>query len=646
MKRYYVSSASDRFSAMVILLVVTIVAVGSVLGIKYLYDYGFYKDNGQTARESVLRVKTQTNVKEIEEYLYASLNSDNDSDNESNYGATVKMYEKKYAEGMSNVFFTVKDSFGNVILQNYDMVPYQYKYSTSYSMNLNSGELAEGLIECYVREEFNANDSMSLAFFWVSFASFIRFPIFAILIFAILLILSMLSIISYGAGNIRKNGKVSMGFIDRVPLDLCALFTLIFLFLAYLCISLTQIADVGMVVFNVVVMFVTIIAMILLLTFLSTLSVRIKLGNPLNNTLIYRLHAVIALKAPGLITKREKKLSYFSKLLLIVGIFSLVELITIAYFAYRDFVLNDIRFLYYILFWVISRILIIPIVVVIALNLHYIQEEGERIASGDLENRVSSRYMFKGFRSYTENLDQIRNEISKSIEMDIENERLKNDMITNLSHDIKTPLTSIINYVDILKNKESSPEERAEYIDVIDRQSEKLKKLLENILESSRVSTGSIKVELSSMDVGLLLSQSAAEFQPLLSENKLELVYTEPEEEILILADSNLIWRTIENLMNNICKYSMESTRVYVNVQPKESKVKITFKNIAKYALDTDGKELFERFFRGDSSRHTDGNGLGLSIARKLTEMQEGSMDLSVDGDLFKVELVFKRMYE
>ena len=328
-----------------------------------------------------------------------------------------------------------------------------------------------------------------------------------------------------------------------------------------------------------------------------------------------------------------------------VILLTLVELSVILFFLHQDHQ-NRLNFMYYVFYWAISRVISIPIIVVAAMNLAYAYNTSKRLAEGNLDELGETAFMFKGFRMYNNNLEQIRKEISKSLESEMKNERLKNEMITNLSHDIKTPLTSIISYVSLLKDPNNSPEDEKAYIEVIDRQSLKLKKLLENLIESSKLSKGEIAVEKETMNVGLILSQVAGEFQYMLEEHQLKLVCDEVETSACISADGNLLWRILGNLMSNICKYAKTGTEVYLNLDITDDKVKFILRNTSNKPITTDGDELLERFVRDDSSRHTEGDGLGLSIAKRLTEIQGGTMELSVDESLFEIALVFDRIYE
>lgn len=226
----------------------------------------------------------------------------------------------------------------------------------------------------------------------------------------------------------------------------------------------------------------------------------------------------------------------------------------------------------------------------------------------------------------------------------MKSERFRTELITNVSHDIKTPLTSIINYVDLLEKEELENPAAREYLEVLARQSGRLKKLIEDLMEASKASTGNLAVNLERLEAGVFLVQTVGEFEEKTKAAELELIVAKPETPVYIMADGRHFWRVIDNLMNNICKYAQPGTRVYINLEAEEGEVRVTFRNTSRYALNISSEELLERFGRGDSSRNTEGSGLGLSIAQSLMELMQARMELYVDGDLFKVVLRFDKM--
>ena len=218
---------------------------------------------------------------------------------------------------------------------------------------------------------------------------------------------------------------------------------------------------------------------------------------------------------------------------------------------------------------------------------------------------------------------------------------MKTDLITNVSHDLKTPLTSIINYVGLIKRENIQNPRVQEYLEILEQKSLRLKTLTEDLVEASKASSGNVKLEMADIDFVELVHQSNGEFEEKFALRKLELISSLPNEPILIRADGGYLWRVLENLYNNAYKYAMANSRIYVDISRDEQTVTFTMKNISEHPLNISGEELTERFVRGDSSRTTEGSGLGLSIAQSLTRLQNGTFTLSIDGDLFKASVQF-----
>ncbi len=210
-----------------------------------------------------------------------------------------------------------------------------------------------------------------------------------------------------------------------------------------------------------------------------------------------------------------------------------------------------------------------------------------------------------------------------------------------MSHDIKTPLTSIVNYVDLIKKEDCSNPKINEYIEVLDRQSNRLKKLIEDLVEASKASSGTLSVKLERCNLSVLVNQAIGEFTEKLENENLTVVQSIENQNIYVLADGKRLWRVFDNLLTNICKYALPGTRVYIDLISDQNKATVTFRNISKQAINLSGEELTERFVRGDRSRNTEGSGLGLSIAKSLTELQKGIFEITTDGDLFKVKITF-----
>lgn len=291
--------------------------------------------------------------------------------------------------------------------------------------------------------------------------------------------------------------------------------------------------------------------------------------------------------------------------------------------------------------WFFERILIVAVICYFGLVRGKLQKASRALAEGDLCYHVDTSKMILGYKEHGDNLNSIGEGMAKAVSERMKSEHLKTELITNVSHDLKTPLTSIINYSDLLGQAGMEPEKVREYTEVLHRQSVRLKKLLDDLLEVSKASTGNLSADLVSCDVKVLVTQTTGEYEQRFSEKNLTLIVDEPEEDVHIMADHRHIFRIFDNLLGNICKYAQPGTRVYLNVENIENKVRIIFRNMSEYPLNIDGEELAERFVRGDKSRHKEGSGLGLSIAMSLAQLQGGSLNIITDGDLFKAVLEF-----
>ncbi len=396
-----------------------------------------------------------------------------------------------------------------------------------------------------------------------------------------------------------------------------------------------------------------------LIAAMMSFSVRFKLGKWWRNSLIYRLYLRLkqlvckcfswifgsTVHSAGKIIKKSMR-SIGMQWKLTAG-FIIIALINFAlgavselydYYSYSWGFLILLQFIC-VLFDIAALIVILGV----GLMMQVLKKGGQAIADGDANAKIETGHMIWDFKEHAENLNSISSGMMKAVDEKLKSERLKTELITNVSHDIKTPLTSIVNYVDLLK-KENPGGRAGEYIDVLDRQSQRLKKLTEDLIEASKASTGNISVSLSKIDICEIVNQSVAEYEEKLKAADIDAVIETPETPVMAKADGRLLWRTIDNLLSNVCKYSLPGTRMYIIVTDSSAaQVTIHMKNISRERLNIDAGELMERFVRGDSSRTTEGSGLGLNIARSLTELQGGLFSIYIDGDLFKAEIILKK---
>ena len=275
-----------------------------------------------------------------------------------------------------------------------------------------------------------------------------------------------------------------------------------------------------------------------------------------------------------------------------------------------------------------------------------IMEGVEKIRDGALDFKIDVEELHGDNRYLAESINNIGEGLEQAVADSTKNERMKADLITNVSHDIKTPLTSIVNYVNLLKNEKIENERARNYIRILDEKAARLKQLTEDLVEASKVSSGNVKLDMQIIDLVEMIYQAAGEFDEKFESKGLTIVTKLPNTSVFIWADGRQLYRVIENLYNNVAKYAMEHTRVYVEISSTEEQVSFSIKNVSERTLAAENSlagDLTERFTRGDASRTTEGSGLGLSIAKNLTQLMGGRFDISVDGDLFKATLTFEK---
>lgn len=373
------------------------------------------------------------------------------------------------------------------------------------------------------------------------------------------------------------------------------------------------------------------------LAFVITFAARIKVGKWWENTICYRAWKIFCriikavIKAAGSFIKL---IPLTWKAILAYGCFIIINI-------FLAFVTYDEGSLFAAFFMVMLDLAVLVAVVYTSFQAKELYKAGKELANGKLDYVVDTTKMRYELKEHGEDLNSIGLGMSRAVDERMKSERLKTELITNVSHDLKTPLTSIVNYVDLLKKQPYGSPEAEEYVMVLDRQSAKLKKLTEDLVEASKASSGAISVDRQRINTVELVTQTLAEFESRFASANISPVLTVKTTHAEIIADGRLLWRVLDNLLQNVCKYAMPGTRAYFDIVSTSDRLTMVIKNISAEPLNIPAEELMERFVRGDESRSTEGTGLGLSIARSLTELMNGGFNISLDGDLFKAEISF-----
>ena len=438
-------------------------------------------------------------------------------------------------------------------------------------------------------------------------------------------------------GHSRKKEEIYCNFIDRIPLE-------ILLFLSGMAVSFEVLGlyvmfiDISQIMYErITIPFISILSIIamiyitIMITYSSMIR-RIKAKIFWKNTIVYKCWAFLKRVIWGNITKFMGRLSANWRLSIYYFGFCIISVILFLLAIDNGFCV------FLLLVW---GIWVFMKITDHLKQLKKIRDMINHIYDGKTDFLLNEEEFKGNLRNVAKYLNDIAGGFSNAIEENLKSERMKTELITNVSHDLKTPLTSIINYVDLLKAENIENEKAKEYIEVLDNKSQRLKKLTEDLVEASKASSGNIKLTMEKLKVKELIHQVTGEFEDKFEARKLETILSYPEENVFILADSRYLYRVLENIYSNIAKYAKEDTRVYVDIVKNNKKVLIAIKNISKEQLNISADELMQRFVRGDSSRNTEGSGLGLSIAKSLTELQGGSFDIYLDGDLFKVVIEF-----
>lgn len=473
-------------------------------------------------------------------------------------------------------------------------------------------------------------------FFWmdllVDILYALRFWIYAIGLGALIVAIICFIFLMCSAGRRRGVEGVTPTVLTRIPFEIP---TAAMIFVPLL--SLLMFADwlYNDVEFAIGVTVWAILTVIMGIFWCMSLALRIKLGTLFKNTIIFyvlRFIWRVLCFCGRCIRAAVRSLPMIWKAVVLLGAVAVIEFFFIVVTYERVFL---------VFWWLIGKGIATLFVIYFAIMLYRLKNGGREIADGNLDYKVDTKYLVLDLKEHAEDLNRIGDGMNAAVEERLKSERMKTELITNVSHDIKTPLTSIINYSDLICREECENENIKEYASVLHNQSERMKRLLDDLVEASKASSGNIDIMLAECDARVMISQISGEYYQRLADVGLDLICTSSDDEIKIMADGRRLWRVFDNLMNNARKYALPGTRVYVSLEEVGGRAVFSFRNISRDPIAVKSDELSERFVRGDASRNTEGNGLGLSIAKSLAELQGGSFDVTVDGDLFKVTVSF-----
>ncbi len=514
-------------------------------------------------------------------------------------------------------------------------------YVGTYGYNPNKSQV--WTVTLGVTEELAANDGYAQLWELISLAHSVRYAIIPASAIALLLFIVFFIVLMCASGRRADSEEVRGGILNRIPFDLLVAVSGTTAVLGILLIdeASRSLSDSFAIALAAVYCFAAVCALIGLC---MSFAARLKQGSLLKNTVVFRALCLLWRIAKWLWKHIKRFAKRFYELILglpvvwrtlavLVAVF-IIDLVMLVAISNHSEELT--------IFLLFGKTAILGFFALfVAIYMRRLQTAGEALAKGDLTYQVNTEKMYYDFKKHGENLNRISAGMAVAVDERLHSERMKAELITNVSHDIKTPLTSIINYAGLIAESKCENEKHEEYSEVLLRKSEHLKRLLDDLVEISKANSGTLDVALLPCDANVLLQQAAGEFEQKCASAELELITSIPEKSIRIMADSRRIWRVFENLMNNAVKYSLPHSRVYLSLESDGGKAKFIFRNTSRESLNISPAELTERFVRGDASRSSEGSGLGLSIAKSLTELQKGEMDISIDGDLFKVVLSF-----
>lgn len=530
---------------------------------------------------------------------------------------TINIDSKRFSGVSSNYVFRVYNGAGTMVASNYPegIMNFTFQKSYNHPMSQHAQVIDTYTVESGLNHTMAKLDKFKVVSWVVDFMSLGLVALGLFTLVSIALMIYSFRFLIHSLGRRYGFEGIALRRVDRLPLEpMLLLYGVVTLF----CWRFISGDVVQWIVFAGLALVIG-----LMLDVLVSLILRYKSRTLLTNTLVYRAY--------GCLRETYPKLPIIKRAMYIYGAYVVLEFIVFLELSQTGLLL----------FWFVKSIVIGVGLVRVLLDMRALETTAEILSLGNIDHFSDTSSLLAIFKKHGQNLNAMRDSVETAVADQTKSERMKTELITNVSHDIKTPLTSILNFVDLISKETIENETVVSYLEPLNRQSQKLAKLVDDLLVASHVNSGSVEVNFEVMKLNVFVEQSAGEFMDRLAAKNLQLVISGTEDEIEVLADRQFMSRTLDNLLSNVLNYSLEHSRVYLSLEGREGQVHLVVRNISKEPIDVDGSDLLERFVRGDSSRNTSGNGLGLSIAKSMVELQKGTFDLSVDGDLFKVTCTF-----
>lgn len=627
------------------------VAIGSIAAAVFMVDQEIYTMSERNFKEDVFRNFVEGDVLRLIHLVQAENGIDGQDAVEYLSDRNVASVELIFSDGPSNRWgYDGGKTEGS----------YDYAFTVSHVKHQPTGddwyaigpyadedvvELDTVEVSVVLANAFHEQDDYYFADLLITAMYDLQYWVYVIAVISVITAVACFIFLMYASGRRKGLPDPLPGWGTKIPLDLLAAATVFGGFLTVqLGYELLYDQGTGGLMLGLLYGLCLVAVAAVLIGFCMSFALRVKLGGWWKNTVVFyvlrlcwyllrKLGVFFRWLGRGIAALFKGIPLIWKTVLLIVG------LIVYNFFAILIGIAGDEGWLVILL--VLEAMILLPALMYAALMLRKLYRSSEALAAGDLSYQIDTKHLVWDFKKAAENLNSIGCGMTLAVEERTKSERMKTELITNVSHDIKTPLTSIINYSDLIEKEPCDNEKITEYAGVLHRQSERLKRLIDDLVEASKASTGNLEVLLAPCELSVLLTQTAGEYMQRMEDAGLELITQMPEEDIRVMGDGRRMWRVFDNLANNACKYAMPGTRVYITMQKQNGMAHIAFKNTSKLPLNISADELMERFVRGDAARHTEGSGLGLSIAKSLTELQNGKLQISIDGDFFKVELRF-----